>query len=91
MIRCSRFLVRGRVQGVWYRASAEAQANALGIRGWVRNLPGGEVEVHACGEEAAMDALRAWLWQGPKHARVSDVHETVSDEPPPVGFVILGD
>ena len=43
-------VVRGRVQGVWYRGSAEARASELGLAGWVRNCPDGTVEIHAEGD-----------------------------------------
>jgi len=72
-----RCLVRGRVQGVYYRGSARARARAGGIRGYARNLPDGSVEVLACGEEAAVDAFIGWLWIGPSAAKVTAV--AVSD------------
>ena len=61
------------MQGVWYRASTRETAGRLGLSGWVRNLPNGDVEVTACGAPEQLDALEAWLWEGPPHARVSDV------------------
>lgn len=70
---CRRCLVAGRVQGVWYRVSTQRQAAALGITGHARNLPDGRVEVLACGSDAALQQLEAWLWQGPPAAEVSDV------------------
>lgn len=68
-----RAIVHGRVQGVWYRASTAQQAQSLGVRGHARNLPDGTVEVLAVGEPAAVDALLAWLREGPPLARVTDV------------------
>lgn len=73
MTLCRRFLVSGRVQGVFYRASTEERARALGLSGWVRNLPDGNVELVACGETAKLEALEAWLWKGPPSARVESV------------------
>lgn len=70
---CRRFLVTGKVQGVWFRASTRQQAVSLGLGGEALNLADGRVEVIACGPEDALDALAAWLWQGPELARVSDV------------------
>ncbi len=69
--------MRGRVQGVGFRASAAHEARRLGVDGWVRNLPDGSVEVEARGAPAAVDALCTWLAQGPRGARVTgvDVHE----------------
>lgn len=70
---CRRFIVRGRVQGVFFRASTRDQAVRLGLRGHAINLPGGEVEVVACGSNAALAELAAWLRHGPDRARVDDV------------------
>lgn len=73
MKRCVMFLVSGKVQGVWYRAGAQEQALALGITGHARNLPSGQVEVLACGDDRQLVKLEAWLWQGPPKATVSEV------------------
>jgi len=69
----ARIVVRGRVQGVFYRGSMREQARRLGIRGWVQNRPDGVVEAEAQGERGALDALIAWCRQGPPGARVDDV------------------
>ncbi len=53
----ARFLVSGRVQGVFYRGSTREQAVALGLSGYARNLPDGRVEVVASGDEGALDVL----------------------------------
>ena len=70
--------VTGRVQGVSFRYYAEHQARRLGVAGWVRNEPDGSVAAHVEGEAQAVDAMVAWLRQGPPAARVDrvDVHET---------------
>jgi acylphosphatase len=70
---CRRCIVSGRVQGVFFRASTQAEAVARGIRGHARNLPDGRVEVLACGEETAVAALCDWLRTGPPQAHVTDV------------------
>jgi acylphosphatase len=81
---CLRCLVAGKVQGVWFRASTQRQAVALGLCGYARNLPDGRVEVLACGETAALRQLQDWLWQGPPAAEVTDVQcVPAADEPPP--------
>lgn len=66
----ARFLIGGKVQGVWFRASTRDQAQALGLRGYARNLDDGRVEVLATGDDAAIDELAAWLRVGPPQARV---------------------
>jgi acylphosphatase len=76
MNRCRRFLVSGRVQGVFFRAATEATARRLGLTGWVRNLADGSVELVACGDEAKLSELERWLWQGPPRARVEQVVAT---------------
>jgi acylphosphatase len=65
--------VSGKVQGVWFRAAAQEQAQALGLTGWARNLPDGRVEVLACGEPEKLVLFRAWLQKGPELARVDDL------------------
>ena len=77
-----RCLVSGRVQGVWFRGSTQTQARSLGLTGRARNLADGRVEVIACGDDAAVQVLEAWLWQGPEMARVSDVQCEPWDGPP---------
>jgi acylphosphatase len=66
-------LLSGRVQGVAFRASTVDEALALGVSGWVRNLPDGRVEVEAEGERAAVEGLVAWCRRGPPAARVDGV------------------
>ncbi|EIT71366.1 Acylphosphatase [Hydrocarboniphaga effusa AP103] len=68
-----RFVVTGRVQGVYFRESTREQAEALGLVGWVCNLVDGRVEGVAHGSEAALEALHRWLLLGPPAARVDAV------------------
>ncbi len=65
--------VRGRVQGVGYRASCRLRAIDLGLGGWVRNRPDGSVELEAEGPPDRLTELRLWCEQGPPSARVSSV------------------
>jgi len=65
--------VRGRVQGVWFRASTQEEAKRLGITGWVRNLPDKSVEVFASGTPMQIKQLHEWLQKGPELAEVSEV------------------
>lgn len=68
-----RYLVSGRVQGVYFRGSTVERARQLGLDGWARNLPDGRVEVVAAGEEGRLAELASWLWRGPVAARVDGV------------------
>ena len=68
-----RFIITGRVQGVGFRYFAHATATRDGLRGWVRNLPGGQVEAAAEGDEEAMERFEAALRHGPPGARVEQV------------------
>ena len=70
-----RLIIRGRVQGVWYRGSAREIAWRLGLTGWVRNLADGSVELVAEGKVSALNSLKAWCREGPPLARVHDVFE----------------
>jgi acylphosphatase len=68
-----RALISGRVQGVWFRASTLEKALECGVRGTVRNLVDGRVELVAEGEEARVDRLLAWARTGPPMAIVDRV------------------
>jgi len=65
--------VRGRVQGVYFRAATQREARRLGLTGWVRNRQDGSVDVCAEGEEEALKELVAWANRGPSAARVERV------------------
>jgi acylphosphatase len=65
--------VSGRVQGVFYRASTRDRARELGVTGYARNLSDGRVEVFACGDPAAVEALCRWLWLGSPASHVTAV------------------
>lgn len=70
-----RMLVHGRVQGVFFRHAAAEQARALGLRGWVKNLANGDVEIVAEGPRRELKILAAWANEGPPLARVAAVEE----------------
>ncbi len=70
---CRNLRIRGRVQGVGYRWSLCAEAQRLGLAGWVRNRRDGSVEALVAGPPAAVDALTLWAWRGPSMARVDGV------------------
>ena len=65
--------VRGRVQGVGFRATTQEVARRLGLAGWVRNLHDGEVELEAAGPGERLEQLLAFLHAGPRGARVAGV------------------
>jgi acylphosphatase len=66
-------VVRGRVQGVFFRGAMQEEAERLGVGGWVRNRPDQTVEAEAWGERAAIETLIAWAHRGPPGARVEGV------------------
>jgi acylphosphatase len=72
-MQCKKCLVDGRVQGVYYRATAARRATELQLRGYARNLPDGRVELLACGEREALDAFVKWLWIGSSASKVTSV------------------
>jgi len=75
-----RMVVRGRVQGVFFRHSAMEEARSLGLAGWVCNLVSGdEVEILAEGPRRHLRMLWAWAHTGPPGARVEDVTEEWGD------------
>jgi acylphosphatase len=76
----ARFFVEGRVQGVFFRASAREQAQALGLRGYARNLHDGRVEVLAVGDVQAVERLEQWLKHGPPSAHVERLERIAADE-----------
>ena len=83
----ARFLVSGKVQGVFFRASTRERALDLGLNGRATNLPDGRVDVIAEGTAAALDALEVWLHQGPPAARVESVVREAWAGPVNEGFV----
>ena len=85
-VRC---LVDGRVQGVWYRASAAKRAEQLRLRGWAKNLAGGQVEVVVAGSPDAVAEMCRWLWTGPSGAQVAGVTLVEWTEPVGAGFQTL--
>ena len=73
-------VIKGKVQGVYYRASAKEKANELGIKGWIKNIPGGHVEVMASGSKEQLEKFIEWCRQGPKYAHVSDMIVTKGEQ-----------
>ena len=83
---CRRFLVSGKVQGVWFRESTRREAVKLNLEGHAINLPDGRVEVVAAGHESGINALALWLQQGPRLARVDSVMEEDTEKTGWSGF-----
>lgn len=71
-----RLLVRGRVQGVWFRESMRLEAERLGVSGWVRNRMDGTVEAVVEGTPEAVAAMVRWAHRGPEAAEVAAVEES---------------
>lgn len=82
--RTVHLVVKGLVQGVCYRATAQDEARALGLSGWVKNLRNGDVEALAQGDAQAVDAFISWCHRGPDEARVEGV--LVEDVPAQAGL-----
>jgi acylphosphatase len=68
--------IEGRVQGVFFRASTRDEARKLGVRGWVRNLPNGDVEALFEGDKASVTQMLAWCYKGSPYAVVHKVNVT---------------
>lgn len=66
-------LVKGHVQGVFYRASTKAKADELGISGFVQNMPDGKVYIEAEGTDEQLESFKSWCNQGPPRAQVEEV------------------
>ncbi len=73
MTECLHIIVKGRVQGVYFRAYTQKQAAKLKLSGFVKNLADGNVEIVASGEADALRELVAWCHKGPMLAKVSEV------------------
>ena len=85
---CKKCVVGGRVQGVFYRATAARRAEELGIRGHARNRSDGRVEILACGDSEAVQAFVSWLWIGSSACKVTSVEASDApvSMPLPAGF-----
>ncbi|HME69759.1 MAG TPA: acylphosphatase [Myxococcota bacterium] len=83
-----RLIVRGRVQGVAFRYATRERARALGVDGWVRNLPDGSVEAVLEGEPGLVDELAAFCRVGPPAARVDRVEEHTEKPEGLCGFAV---
>jgi acylphosphatase len=82
-------LIKGRVHGVFYRATARRIAGELGIRGWIRNTSEGNVELMATGKEPALQQFIDWCRRGPEMAAVTEVIISKMTETEFDGFAIM--
>ena len=72
-VKRAHLVIKGRVQGVFFRATTQDEAVRLGLTGWVRNLWNGDVEAMFEGEEETVKEMIAWCHHGPSYARVDKV------------------
>ena len=72
--------ITGKVQGVFFRDSTRAQAQSLGLVGWVRNVSDGRVECMFAGDDASTQSMLLWLQQGPDAARVDDIQYQIETQ-----------
>jgi acylphosphatase len=84
-----RATVRGRVQGVFFRAEARARAESLGVSGWVRNASDGTVEAVFEGDPERVDSMVEWCRRGPSGALVDEVEVTEEEPQAERGFRVL--
>jgi acylphosphatase len=82
-------IIKGKVQGVFFRASAKDQAEKLKINGWVKNTPEGDVEITASGDDEALEKFINWCRRGPSNAKVTSVSLNEIDADDLRGFRIV--
>jgi len=75
-VKRAEVVVRGAVQGVFFRAETRNRAHSLGVRGWVRNARDGSVEAVFEGDDDRVESIVSWCSRGPAGARVEDVDVT---------------
>jgi acylphosphatase len=84
----ARIVVRGRVQGVFFRDETRRRARSLGVTGWVANRSDGAVEAVFEGSRDAVESMVGWCGRGPSGARVDDVQTTWEDPRGEDGFAV---
>jgi acylphosphatase len=87
-LKRAKVIVRGSVQGVFFRAEARDRARSLGLAGWVRNVPDGTVEAVFEGEDERVKSMVEWCSRGPAGARVEKVDVDWSEPEGEQGFAI---
>ena len=73
-------IIKGKVQGVFFRASAKETANQWGITGWIKNTANGDVEAMVSGTENQLQHFLKWCWHGPSGAEVTEVIQSECPE-----------
>jgi acylphosphatase len=81
-------LIKGKVQGVFYRVSAKKMALEFGLTGWVKNTRAGDVEAMVSGQAEAINMFVDWCKKGPSRAAVAEVIATREEDAVFTGFVI---
>jgi acylphosphatase len=74
------FIIEGKVQGVFFRATAKDVADGIGITGWIKNTEEGNVEIMASGNDEQLQKFIAWCKVGPRRAIVTKVIVTNTEE-----------
>jgi len=87
-VRRAHVLIRGRVQGVFFRAETRERALALGVHGWIQNNPDGSVEAVLEGPEEQVESLLRWCQRGPSRAVVESVEVRWEEPRGEQGFVV---
>ena len=82
-------LIKGKVQGVYYRFAAKEEAEKLEITGWVKYISEGRVEIMATGTEEHLQQFIRWCRKGPEKAFVTDVIVTTLSEEPFDAFTVI--
>jgi len=81
--------IKGKVQGVFFRATAKEMADKFGVKGWIKNMWDDDVEAMATGSEEAVQQFIDWCKVGPRKAEVEDVIVTRKEETPFDDFVVI--
>lgn len=82
-------LIKGKVQGVFYRSSAKEMADILHLHGWVKNTAEGDVEITATGSDSDLQQFTEWCRKGPVHAVVASVTASKLEDKVFEGFRIV--
>jgi len=72
-MKLTQMIVKGKVQGVFFKANTQKKAKLLGLKGYVRDLENGNVQVIVCGVEEKIDMLLDWVNRSPEGTRVNDI------------------